>query len=157
MTEERHPAASSGGPEAYWTVGVHATIRAGAAQTGGALALVEERCPAGYATPLHVHHAEDEAFYVLEGRVTVFVGETRVVVGPGDFAYGPRGVPHGFRVDATAPARLLLLATPSGFERFLAEMGVPADGPPPTAPLDEPALRAVGARYGIEVLGPLPA
>ncbi|MDQ3222079.1 MAG: hypothetical protein M3Q75_01170 [Gemmatimonadota bacterium] len=71
---------------------------------------------------------------------------------------GPRDIPHGFRVEGTAPARLLLFATPAGFEQFVVELGEPAAdwSSPPSAPPDMATLMAVAAKYRVDILGPLP-
>jgi quercetin dioxygenase-like cupin family protein len=144
--------------KALWFLGVLTWVRAAGEQTRGAYALVEHVVPAGAASPLHVHHAEDETFYVIEGRLTILCGDARIAAGPGTWAFGPRGIPHGFRVEGDAPARLLLLATPSGFERFILEMGEPATDPsaPPTTPPDMDRLMALAAKYNMNILGPLP-
>ena len=96
--------------QALWFLGnVLTRVKATGEQTGGAYGLIDQVVPAGFASPWHVHHAEDETFYVLEGTITFLCGETRVMGGPGTFVYGPRGVPHGFRAAVDAPARLLVL------------------------------------------------
>ena len=81
---------------------------------------------AGFASPYHMHRNEDESFYLVEGEMTFYVGEERVKAEAGAFVYGPRGVPHGFEVDGTEPARILLQNYPAGFERFPVEVGEPA-------------------------------
>lgn len=139
--------------EELWFLGVPTRVLARAGQTGGAFGLVEHVIPAGDTSPWHVHHAEDESFYVVEGHVTVLCGDERVEAGPGTFVYGPRGIPHGFRVEGEEPARLLLFVTPGGFEEFIVEMSEPA---PPAGPPDMEKLMATAARYGNEILGPLP-
>ena len=86
--------------QALWFLGnVLTRVKATGEQTGGAYGLIDQVIPAGFASPWHVHHAEDETFYVLEGTITFLCGETRVVGGPGTFVYGPRGVPHGSLID----------------------------------------------------------
>lgn len=144
---------------AFLTVGVLARMKVTGAQTGGAFALVDEWCPPGYETPLHVHRYEDETYYVLDGKVTIFCGNSRIQAEPGTCVFGPRDIAHGFRIVGTEPARILIVANPSGFENFLQEMGEPATGNTlmPDAPPDVERLQAVAAKYGIEVLGPLPA
>jgi hypothetical protein len=105
---------------------------------------------------LHVHHSEDEAFYVLEGRMTLFVGDSQIEIAAGESAVASRGVPHVYRVDSER-ARWLAVASPAGFERFVAEVSVPAqelelpDGDPA---VDPARLNAVADEYGIEILGP---
>lgn len=143
---------------AVWAMGFLARLKATGEQTGGAFSLVDELCPPGYATPFHIHHAEDETFYILEGEVTIFCGDQKIKAGPGTYVYGPREIPHGFRIEGTQPGRLLILATPAGFDQFIAEAGEPAQELilPPAGPLDMEKLNAAAAKYQIELLGPLP-
>jgi quercetin dioxygenase-like cupin family protein len=118
--------------------------------------VLEMTAPPGSQPPPHVHHDEDEAFYVLEGEVTLFTSEGETTLGPGGFAVGPRGVPHTFRAGGSG-VRMLVISTPAGFVDFVRELGVPAareelptlDGPP-----DVVALTEVAARHGIEFTGP---
>jgi uncharacterized cupin superfamily protein len=103
-----------------------------------------------------VHANEDEAFYVLEGRLGATIGDdTTVSAGPGELVFLPRGVPHGLHAQ-TAEVRGLLLVTPAGFEQFFAAIGRPAPSselPEPTAP-DVSAVAAAAARYGVTVFPP---
>jgi quercetin dioxygenase-like cupin family protein len=143
-------------PEAnppLWFLGVPTRVLATAEQTNGAFGLIEHVLPAGDASPWHVHHAEDEAFYVIEGELTFRCGDQTVRAGPGTFVYGPREIPHGFCVEGDQPARLLLLCAPGGFERFIIDMSEPA--PPAGAP-DMERMIALAAQYQIDILGPLP-
>ena len=149
--------------EAWWWVGVLATIKATKEQTGGLYSLVEILAPDGYGSVLHVHHFEDEGFYILEGELTFYVGDQTVKARPGSFLFGPKDVPHAFTVDS-GPARLLFVLSPAGFEGLIREMGEPARSltvppPQPEEPPDEAEmerLAALGARYGAEQLGPPP-
>jgi hypothetical protein len=109
---------------------------------------------------LHIHHREDETFFVIDGTVHVICGEAEYVVSAGGLAILPMGEPHAFVV--TSPtARLLTLAEPAAFEEFVAEVGTVPEGPglpPPAAePPDLAALSAIAARYGIDIIGPPPA
>lgn len=143
--------------EAIWFLGTLATLKADGARTGGALSVVEFTHPAGFATPRHVHHAEDEAFYVLAGTMRGFCGERPWRATAGSFVWLPRGIPHGYAVEGDGPLRTLAIAVPAGFDRFVAEVGEPAKErtiPPPTAP-DVEKLRVVAAAHGQEILGPL--
>jgi hypothetical protein len=74
--------------------------------------------------------------------------------GPGGYVFGPRKIPHGFKATGTAPARMLLLCAPAGFERFVLELSQDFNSPP--APPDLAKLMAVAAKYKIDLLGPLP-
>ena len=148
--------------EALWWIGMLATIKATAEQTGGQYTLVEILAPEGFASPLHVHHFEDEGFYILEGEMTFYVGDQTIKAQPGSFLFGPKGVPHAFTVDS-GPARLLFVLSPGGFEGLIRDMGEPARElsipPQPEAPPDEAEMQrmaAIAARYGNEILGPPP-
>lgn len=144
--------------EAFWFLGAQTWVKATSAQTGGALGLVEQVLPAGFASPWHMHHVEDEAFYVAEGEMMFLCGDQRTKAGPGTWVWGPRGVPHGFRVEGTEPARILLFATPAGFEQFVVELGEPAAdwSSLPSGPPDMEKLMATAAKYRVDILGPLP-
>jgi quercetin dioxygenase-like cupin family protein len=144
--------------QAVWFLNTLTVVKATAKETNGAFGLVEEVAAAGFASPYHVHHAEDETFYLIEGELEFISGGRRLAGGPGFFVFLPRDVPHGFRVVGTSPARFLIFAAPAGFEGFVIEMGEPASSltlPAPTAP-DMERLIAVAAKYQIEILGPLP-
>lgn len=146
----------AGEGETLWFVNNRAVIKARSEQTGGAFGLVEMIAAPGHSTPLHVHHAEDEPMWVLEGELTVECGGQTITAGPGSFLYTPRGVPHRFRVDGTTPARLLVLIIPGGGEGFFVEAGRPAEGeglPEPSAP-DIPHMQRVAAKYQMEFTGP---
>jgi quercetin dioxygenase-like cupin family protein len=148
--------------EAWWWVGVLATIKATKEQTGGQYTLVEILAPEGYPGVLHVHRQEDEGFYILEGELTFYVGDQTIKARPGSFLFGPKDVPHAFTVDS-GPARLLFVLSPAGFEGLIREMGEPARSlsipTPPEEPPDEAEMQrmaAIAARYGNEILGPPP-
>jgi mannose-6-phosphate isomerase-like protein (cupin superfamily) len=145
------------GPQ-LWFLDTRMSVKAGAEQTGGAFTLIEWAAPAGFGPPLHLHHNEDEAFYVLDGEIVIDCGDRRFTVGPGDFAFLPRGIPHTFVVTA-GPVRGLQITTPSGFEEFIAEIGRPAERPglPEPATPDVPRLIAAGQRFGHQILGPPPS
>ncbi len=116
-------------------------------EPGASLGIVEMlEMPPGDMPPLHVHHAEDEGFYVLEGEVTIFQPGEQITLRAGEFAMTPRGVPHVYRV-GDAPARALVTSAPGGFERFVAAVAALDDLSPET-------LTAVAAEHQIEILGP---
>jgi quercetin dioxygenase-like cupin family protein len=143
--------------EALWFNGGFALLKATSDLTGGRFAALELRAPKGFASPLHIHRAEDEFFIVLEGEVRLRHGDDVIEAVAGSFVYGPRDVPHAFRVDSDE-ARLLLFFGPAGVERFFREAGKPAasHGLPPAGELflDKEALKEIGARYSQEFVGP---
>lgn len=138
---------------ARWFLGSRVWPRADAARTGDVLGLIEQLVPPGHGSPYHIHHDEDEAFYVLEGAIRFFSEGRSWVLGSGGFAFLPRGIPHGFRTEGDVPSRSLLLALPGGFEGFVAEL---SSVEPPAGPPDMGALMAAASRHGLEILGPLP-
>ena len=148
-------AMATGQGEARWWLGALAEIKATAADTGGSLTLVEVTCGPGYATPLHVHHREDEGFWILEGSATFQVGGMVIKAGVGDFAFGPRDVPHKF--SAEHGCRMLFLLTPGGFEKMILATSEPAGSrtlPPIGPPPDFEGLARLVTEFGCELLAP---
>jgi quercetin dioxygenase-like cupin family protein len=142
-----------------WFMGALTFIKATGETTGGALGFMEQIVPVGFATPYHVHQAEDEVFYVLEGSLKVFSQGQKLDLNAGGYAFLPRQIPHGFRVAGEGPARVLFLSFPGGgFEQFVLEMSEPVvdRNTPPAAPPDLERLAALAAKYNIDILGPLP-
>jgi|SRR5918996_6251607 mannose-6-phosphate isomerase-like protein (cupin superfamily) len=139
-----------------WFIDNLAYVHVPGEDTGGAFSLSELRAAEGSMPPLHVHHRDDETFYVLEGELRLFAGDRELVVSAGRAAVAPRGTPHTYRVES-AEARFLVVNSPAGFEQFVAAMGDPAAQhalPPSDRPTDPAALAQAAAEYGIEVLGP---
>jgi quercetin dioxygenase-like cupin family protein len=150
-------ALAPGEGEALWGFGALATLKASSETTDGRVFVVELLAPRGSGSPLHVHHREDEWFYVLDGELTFWV-DGRVVAAPaGSFVYGPRDLPHTFIV-ASEQARFLLVTEPGGFAAFFRAASEPASRleipPAPTEQPDVAGLIALAATYGIEILGP---
>ena len=156
MTLERAVKLGPGEGPAMWTLGGRYATKLDAERGEGRLSILEAVATRAAEPPLHIHTREDEAWYVLEGGMTFYLNDVPYVATPGSFVFAPKGVPHVFTVDIE-PTRVLLIATPAGFEAFAAELGVPAEGdtPPPGLELPAPSvLGPVAARYGIEVIGP---
>jgi quercetin dioxygenase-like cupin family protein len=148
-------ATQAGQGEARWWFAALAEIKATAEDTDGRLTIVEVTEPPGSEAPLHVHHREDEGFWILEGSVTFYVGDEVVEASAGDFAWGPRDIPHRYSVGPDG-CRMLFLCTPAGFENLVREMSVPAEKrtlPPASdeAP-DMEMVAAVAQRNGCELL-----
>lgn len=141
--------------DAFWWQGSLYQVKARAEKTGGALGVVEVSFYRGFGPPLHVHHREDEAFYVIEGEIRFRRGEEEFVGGPGSWVWGPRGVPHTFKVESDG-ARALVVATPAGFERMFEVVGVPVSesAEPPVQEYDPDAAVAISKQFGFEVVGP---
>ncbi|MDQ2090981.1 cupin domain-containing protein [Marimonas arenosa] len=138
------------GPDALEWMGSVYRILLEAGETGGAVAIFESVTGPGEGPPLHIHGDADETFVVLSGDVEFWVEGARTIRGPGQVAFVPRGREHGFRVCGEAPARMLTMLTPGGFERFFCEMV--AGGY--RLPEDMGRVRAVAEQYQLEFTGP---
>ena len=143
--------------EPLWFNGGLGLLKATGDLTEGRFAAMELLAPKGFASPLHIHRKEDEFFVVLSGEVRVQHGAEVIEAVAGSLIYGPRDVPHAFRVDS-AEARLLLFFGPAGVEGFFREAGKPARslGLPPVDEqfLDKQALTEIGIRHAQEIVGP---
>ena len=79
------------------------------------MTIVEMTEHPGAEAPLHVHHRDDEAFWILEGNVTFEVGDTTIEASAGDYVFGPRDIPHRFTVGDQG-CRMLFILVPGGIE-----------------------------------------
>lgn len=142
------------------------SIKASGEQSEGRLLQMLVSDTRGAATPMHVHRDADETFYVVSGGMAVFVGDDRLDLGPGDYAFGPRGVPHAFVVTADRVEVLITYASagvpgPEGYgvHGFFKEVAVPVvpgeDRPAPRQPDQELFARRMDV-YGIDLVGPPP-
>lgn len=139
-----------------WSLGGRFTVKLAGAEAQGRWALVEALAFQSTEPPLHIHHHEDEALYVLDGKMTFYVGDRVLEAPAGSFVFAPQGIPHTFTVD-TEPTRVLVFASPGGFEQFALDLGSPAtsDDRPATLAMPHPdVLGPIAQRYGIEVVGP---
>jgi mannose-6-phosphate isomerase-like protein (cupin superfamily) len=129
-------------------LGSRARILVDGDESDGRLGLVEMLDkPPGLMPPLHVHHRDDEGFYVLDGELTLFQPGAEVTLGSGDFFLARQGIPHTYRVGDSG-ARCLVSSTPAGFERFVVAVAA-LEGEP-----DPEVLTALAADHEIEILGP---
>jgi hypothetical protein len=126
------------------------------------MSIVELSGPPGDMPPLHLHRNDDEAWFVLEGEMSFFVGTREPTRGgPGSLAFGPKSVPHTIRVESSQPARWLAICTPGEFAEFVLAASRPAPLPVlPPAPSRPPseeelaAITALGQQHGVDLLGP---
>jgi mannose-6-phosphate isomerase-like protein (cupin superfamily) len=139
---------SSGAPLVTPT-GDQAVVMANTLNTHGSLTVIELTNQAKNGPPLHSHVTDDEVWYVLEGEYRFKAGDEMFHVSEGGMAFGPRGMPHCFQNVGTAPARLLIITTPAGAERYFEDF---AKLPP--GPIDPEVLSALARASGIELLGP---
>ena len=156
MTANRlGPYANNRDESVFRFLGIPTVMRSSGESTNSAFALMEHlAAPPGFASPYHTHHLEDEAFYILSGNVSFVSDGKWLKAGPGTYVFGPREIPHGFKVTGDAPAQMLILCAPAGFERFVLELSEPVDAP--MTPPDIEKLVKTAAKYKIDIHGPLP-
>jgi quercetin dioxygenase-like cupin family protein len=137
--------------EPRWFFNQLATILMHGDDTNDRVDMVEMTNPPGDWPPLHVHHDQEETWYVLEGEITVYTPGEERVLRAGDFLLAPRGVPHTYRT-GDAGARTIVQSSPAGFAAFVDAVSQPE----PSEPTPEQAahVAAVAAEHGIELLGP---
>ena len=140
-----------------WYNGALMTFLATGEDTHGQFALIEAVARRGNVPPPHIHHREDEIFYVLEGEIVVSVGDRTIKGTAGTMVFLPRDVRHSFTIESEQ-SRMLILLTPAGLEGWFKEFSLPA--PSMTLPpADEPEYRDVQSmleaapRYGLEFVG----
>jgi mannose-6-phosphate isomerase-like protein (cupin superfamily) len=122
------------------------TYKAAKEETGGAYALIEHTV-AGDGPPPHIHTTEEEAFYILEGELNVVVGDRTVTATAGAFVLVPRGTVHTYSKTGAASAKILVIISPAGFEKFFEEIA----GPP-----DLEKIKTLAPKYNLEIVAPHP-
>jgi mannose-6-phosphate isomerase-like protein (cupin superfamily) len=146
---------NDGEGDARWWLGGLVTVKATGKETDGRYALVEVLDPEG-PQPLHVHHREDEGFWILEGEVIFEVGDETIKASPGSFVFGPKDVPHRYTVES-GPAKILFVISPAGFEELIYATSEPAkelslppepEGSPDEAEMEQ--LHGLCRQYGVE-------
>jgi len=141
-----------------WYSGHLMTFLATAEDTQGKFALIEAVARKGNVPPPHIHHREEETFYVLEGEMTFSVGGQTIKATPGTMVCLPRDVAHSFVIDSEQ-GRVLILLTPAGLEGWFKEFSEPAPAmtlpPPVETPYSEiQRMLEVAPQYGIEFVLP---
>jgi quercetin dioxygenase-like cupin family protein len=118
--------------------------------TGGALFAMEQSNSRKGGPTRHLHHDQDEFFYVLEGEYVIEIGADRFNLKAGDSVLAPREVPHAWAFVGNTTGRLLISFTPAGkMEAFFGERGNRGIGPGQYSN-DAAFLHA----YGMELVGP---
>ncbi len=136
---------------AVWVPGHQVTCKAQGEETGGAYSLIEVTIT-GEGPPQHIHKVEDEAFYVVEGEVSVQRGDETIPASPGAFVLIPRGTNHTVWNTGSTPAKILGIYSPPGFEDYFLDTG-DEDKEPDAAAYIEKAM-AVAEKYNLEITGP---
>ncbi|HEY9623942.1 MAG TPA: cupin domain-containing protein [Crinalium sp.] len=136
--------------QSFWLFGAQLRIVADHSTTEGQYDLIEGRFLPGTQTPLHRHTRYSEQLYVLEGQLTVWAAENRVVLAAGENVLIPAGTPHTIGVFNNSPVHALVIAAPSSFARLIAAVGTQHEDETPNMALVEQMF----AEIGDEILGP---
>lgn len=112
--------------------------------TNGQFTLIEEENDPGVMIPMHVHSNEDEVFRVLEGQMELTVGDQTTILSAGDIGFGPRGVPHSWKIVGEHKTKVILSIFPAGLEMMFEELGQLPMGPP-----DFPKVASICGKYGV--------
>ena len=151
------PYTRTAGPDhSVWYGDSLTTFLATGEDTDGTFSLVEMVAPRGTQPPPHVHTGETECFYIVEGEITFTVDGERIEGRAGTWALIPQDTPHTFRVESER-AKMIVLFTRAGFERYFLEMSTPLrslDEAPPVFEPDIPRLVAIAEKYGCAFLPP---
>lgn len=141
-----------GGGRGYEWSADHTFVKVGAAETGGAYALLEDNLKPGFRLALHMHATHAETFYILEGALWFWLNGAWHLAEKGTCIHVPPGVPHEVELPEGGNARMLMIYQPSGFDAMLAEMATMS-----TANFADPrVMAALNARFDIVPLGDAP-
>lgn len=152
MTEEPHLVGSDGVAQFESPAGEDVVVRATGDETDGAYDVLDLSIPPGPGvTPLHIHHENDEATLVMEGQLTVQLGDKRHVLGSGQFVNAPSGLPHTYRNSGDGTARAIFVMSPGNNWEYLEEA---AEHGPVEDDSDIERLLPILETHGVEVVGP---
>jgi quercetin dioxygenase-like cupin family protein len=144
--------------EALNWLGELAIIHVTGKETNGSYCIIELYATTKGSPPWHVHHNEDESFYIIDGKFTFFVGDKTYEATSGDYLLAPRDIPHTYTVDSPGHARLLMICSPAGFENAVRDMSTPATSLVPPNPeeaeLNFDKITDIAAQYGVEFISP---
>lgn len=108
----------------------------------------------GFDTGLHVHRRLEETWYVIDGELEFQLDDETFTARAGAWVFVPPQTAHAFANRGDAPARFILITSPSGHDRYFDELAqiLAVDGPP-----DSEAIGALRERYDTEQISSLTA
>jgi mannose-6-phosphate isomerase-like protein (cupin superfamily) len=143
--------------QTFWLLGDLYSIK----QSEPDLVIVEIKTFPGNGPPPHIHHREDESFYILEGTYEIHresAGSMETVIGnPGDFFHIPKGTLHTYRSIGTEPSRVLVMLAPGGLQRMWQQLGQPASEHKEPSPATEESIKellAIAPSFSLEIPPP---
>jgi mannose-6-phosphate isomerase-like protein (cupin superfamily) len=145
---------------AYWIGTDRITMLMTGEQTGGSYAAVDTFTVLGSGPPPHIHHREDEMFYVLDGEGTIFVGDEVIPARAGTCVHVPSGMIHHYKSEGRKPLHMVVTYTPAGFENYFLKVGIPTrQGDEVAPPVTDEILQRLFAsanQFYMEILQPHP-
>lgn len=141
--------AAGTGPSLQTPTADRVTIKSHSGDTQGFLTVLEFEHQPMSGPALHIHHREDELWWVIEGEFRFRIGDTDFRSSQGDVVFGPRETPHCYQNVGQEPGRVLTICTPAGLERFFEDFAATAPGP-----LDFEHLKTIGRAHGLDFVGP---
>lgn len=157
---------ANGCGQSFWVLGDRITFKTELQATKDRCTLAEMVARPLGGPPPHLHHHEDEGFYILEGNFEFLVGDRTIPAPAGTFVYAPRKQIHQYRNLGPGAGRLLVWAQPARFQRFIAELGTSVESAAEPPPVDQATLQKLARLcevYGLEMhpeaieVGPAPA
>jgi quercetin dioxygenase-like cupin family protein len=135
-------------------MGELAIIHVTGKETDNRYSMVELYATKEGSPPWHVHHREDKGYYIIEGVVTIRVGQTVYKAKAGDYVHAPVGIPTTYTVDSKGYARIMLTFSPAGFENLMRAVGTPVSTIKPLKPekegVDYAQVKEIAREYGVE-------
>lgn len=139
MTISNQIQLKAGEGNSFWVLGDLYTFKVTGKESNGAFTVMDQIIQPQGGPPPHIHHREDEAFFILDGTFSFLCGDKEAVFDKGSFVYVPKGMLHTFRNIGEQQGRLLVTVTPAGLEEFFYAVGSPARDVK-TAPAFDPAV-----------------
>jgi mannose-6-phosphate isomerase-like protein (cupin superfamily) len=140
--------------EALNWLGELAIIHATGKETNGKYCIIELYATKEGSPPWHVHHREDEGFFVIDGEFTVSIGDKSFKATRGDYLLAPKNIPHKYTVESPGHARILMICSPAGFEDAVRAMSTPAlslvPPHPKEADIDFDKVSDILGQFGLE-------
>jgi mannose-6-phosphate isomerase-like protein (cupin superfamily) len=143
--------------ESFWILSDLYTFKLSSEESMGSLAVIGHTALSGNGPPPHIHHREDESFYILDGAFSILIGDQTFEAAAGAFVHIPKGTLHTLKKIGVKPGKSLAILTPGGFENLFREIGEPARQtsiPPQQQEGIIEKLMALAPKYHLEIPPP---
>jgi quercetin dioxygenase-like cupin family protein len=143
--------------KSFWVLGDLYTFKVTGKNTNRSFAVLDVKVQPQNGPPPHIHHREDETFWITEGEFLFLHGDRTFRATAGSFVHIPKGTLHTFKNVGTSWGTFVVVITPGGFEELFEEIGEPAkekSTPPPFDPAIIEKLLSLAPRYHLEIKPP---